>query len=132
MSFIQWNAKISVDGARYKFIGLGWGMEDDRPSGINKYQANITVEAHPSAVVKLVRKLPNENVVTKNDPALSYGPAGIELRVTYNVKAKKPTKGTTYATVIAWHAGVAQRPDGFLSGVGTQPLGQDFVVTVTV
>jgi hypothetical protein len=122
MSFIQWNAKLRLDGANPKYIGLGWGTEDVRPGGIRSYEATITVEAPPQANPTIVAAKPNEKVTVTLNNSLYCGPKGVDFRVTYRVK---PGTGQAKTVIfcISKHAGQAKAPDGLLEGgFGTGPV----------
>jgi len=125
MSFIQWNAKVELAGAKEKFIGLGWGLEDDLHSGVKNYKVKIRVWVPEEATARLVKATPNEDTKIDTDKALTCGPNGIEVKVTYEVT---PTTGTGKKVLwkIAWFAAEGQGPgNGVAEGSG------DIIKTIT-
>jgi hypothetical protein len=137
MSFVQWNAHVHIEGAKAKWIGLGWGIPGD-PGDPRCYEATITVTAPPEANATVGKVGVNESVVLKTSESLSCGPDGIELEVTYNVVPDNADRrdcrepGSEVEYNIAENAGQKGIPTGAVLANGTGPTGKDITVRVVV
>lgn len=137
MSFVQWNAHVHIEGAKAKWIGLGWGIPGD-PGSPRCYEATITVTAPPEANATVGKVGVNESVVLKTSKSLSCGPNGIEIVVTYHVEPNQVDRkdcgepGREVQYNIAENAGQKATPTSAPLANGTGPIGQDITVRAVV
>ena len=149
MSFAQWNAHVHIDGAKAKWIGLGWGIKD-YVGDPRCYKATITVTAPPNANAMIGKVGINEGVVLASDDSLSCGPDFIEICVTYHVEPVPgencPDRGgyvqeepSKFVWTIAENAGQKGTPTGDIlkdddgnDAEGEALIGEDVKVCVLV
>jgi len=129
MSKFQWNAHVHMDGAKAKWIGLGWGIPDDPAGDPRNYMAEIIVTAPAEANATVGKVGINETVILKScDESCKEG---IPIDVTYRVSSNGG-EGQQVEINIAENAGQKGTPTGAVLANESGLINEEITVHLVV